>query len=109
MTATEVVGFTGHVLPRGTRPTAADFAGIADPDVIWEDSRWWRFTERTDLHEVRYLEVRADGRTVAIARCCSRRDPGACSSTTRPGWREPQGRWPNRSCSITPIGCAGPN
>ena len=67
MTATHVDGITGHVLPRGARPTAADFAGIADPDIIWEDARWWRFTERTDLHEVRYLEVRAGGRTVAVA------------------------------------------
>ncbi|TQC50913.1 GNAT family N-acetyltransferase [Rhodococcus sp. WS4] len=66
-TPTALDGLTGRVLPRGARPLAADFAGIADPDIIWEDARWWRFTERTDLHEVRYLEVREDGRAVAFA------------------------------------------
>ncbi|MEN0137260.1 MAG: GNAT family N-acetyltransferase [Rhodococcus sp. (in: high G+C Gram-positive bacteria)] len=78
MTAThaDIDGLTGHVLPRGARPAAADFAGIAEPDIIWEDARWWRFTERTDLHEVRYLEVRADGRAVAVAPLLVTERPG---------------------------------
>lgn len=58
--AAEVVG-------PGRRPTAADFPALAAPEVIWEDDRWWRFTERTDLHEVRYLVIREDGDPVAVA------------------------------------------
>ena len=58
---------SGHLLPANARPTSEDFAGLADPDIIWEDARWYRFTERTDLHEVRYLEVREDGQAVALA------------------------------------------
>lgn len=58
---------SGHLLPRDARPTSQDFASLGDPDVIWEDARWWRFTEGTDLHEVRYLEVREDGQAVALA------------------------------------------
>src|SRR5262245_19795576 len=59
--------YSSHLLPPNARPTAQDFAGLADPDIIWEDARWWRFTERTDLHETRYLEVREDGQAVALA------------------------------------------
>ena len=68
--------FSAYVLPPNSRPTARDFAGLADTDVIWEDARWWRFTERTDLHEVRYLEVRQAGRTVAIAPLLITAKPG---------------------------------
>ena len=68
--------YSGHLLPPRTRPSAQDFAGLARPDVIWEDERWWRFTERTDLHEVRYLEVREDGLTVALAPLLITAKPG---------------------------------
>ena len=44
--------YSSHLLPPNARPTSQDFAGLADPDIIWEDARWRRFTERTDLHEV---------------------------------------------------------
>lgn len=75
-TPTYIDGLTAHLLPRGTRPTALDFAGIAEPDIIWEDARWCRFTERTDLHEVRYLELREDGRAVALAPLLFTAQPG---------------------------------
>lgn len=67
---------SGHLLPRYARPTSRDFAGLGDPDIIWEDARWWRFTERTDLHEVRYLEVREDGQAVALAPMLITEKPG---------------------------------
>lgn len=67
---------SGHLLPRYARPTSQDFAGLGDPDIIWEDARWWRFTERTDLHEVRYLEVREDGQAVALAPLLITEKPG---------------------------------
>ncbi|MFJ4031452.1 GNAT family N-acetyltransferase [Streptomyces griseoluteus] len=66
----------GHVLPPGTRPTADDFPALDEPAVIWEDARWWRFTERTDLHEVRYLSVDEGGRTVALAPLLLTREAG---------------------------------
>ncbi|MCQ4120633.1 GNAT family N-acetyltransferase [Rhodococcus tibetensis] len=69
-------GLTAHLLPSGTRPNAPDFAGLAEPDIIWEDARWCRFLERTDLHEVRYLEVREDGQTVALAPLLFTAKPG---------------------------------
>lgn len=69
-------GLTAHLLPAGARPSALDFAGIAEPDIIWEDARWCRFVERTDLHEVRYLEVREDGQTVALAPLLFTAQPG---------------------------------
>lgn len=50
--------FNARVLAPDERPTAADFPSLARPGIIWEDDRWWRFTERTDLHDVRYLAVR---------------------------------------------------
>jgi len=68
--------YTGHLLPPNARPTAQDFAALADPDIIWEDARWWRFTEQTDLHETRYLVVRADGRAVALAPLLITAKPG---------------------------------
>lgn len=49
------------------RPTARQFAGLDDPETIWEDARWRRFTERTDLHRTRYLELREGDRAVALA------------------------------------------
>jgi predicted N-acyltransferase len=67
---------SGHLLPPYARPTSQDFASLGDPDVIWEDARWWRFTERTDLHEVRYLEVREDGQAVALAPLLITEKPG---------------------------------
>ncbi len=67
---------SGHLLPRYARPTSQDFASLGDPDVIWEDARWWRFTERTDLHEVRYLEVREGGQAVALAPLLITEKPG---------------------------------
>jgi uncharacterized protein len=67
---------SGHLLPRYARPTSQDFAGLCDPDIIWEDARWWRFTERTDLHEVRYLQVRENGRVVALAPLLITEKPG---------------------------------
>jgi predicted N-acyltransferase len=67
---------SGHLLPRYARPTSQDFAALGDPDIIWEDARWWRFTERTDLHEVRYLEVREDGQAVALAPLLITEKPG---------------------------------
>lgn len=68
--------YAAHLLPPGARPAARDFAGLADPDIIWEDARWCRFTERTDLHEVRYLEIREDGRAVALAPLLITAKPG---------------------------------
>jgi uncharacterized protein len=59
--------YSSHLLPPNARPTVQDFAGLADPEIIWEDARWCRFTERTDLHEVRYVELRESGRAVALA------------------------------------------
>src|SRR5258707_7627685 len=68
--------YSSHLLPPNARPTSQDFAGLADPDIIWEDARWWRVTERTDLHEVRYLEVRDDGQAVARAPLLITTEPG---------------------------------
>ncbi|MEU1629389.1 GNAT family N-acetyltransferase [Streptomyces sp. NPDC020096] len=59
--------YTARVLPPTARPTAEDFSGLASPDIIWEDARWCRFTERTDLHEVRYLRIQENDRVVALA------------------------------------------
>ena len=59
--------YSAYLLPPGARPTARDYAGLSGPDIIWVDERWWRFTEHTDLHEVRYLEVRHGDRAVALA------------------------------------------
>jgi uncharacterized protein len=58
---------TARLLPPGSRPGPADFPALDGPDLVWEDARWWRFAERTDLHEVRYLEVSACGEVVALA------------------------------------------
>ena len=63
-------------MPPNARPTAQDFAGLAHPDIIWEDERWYRFTERTDLHEVRYLEMREDGQAIALAPLLITAKPG---------------------------------
>jgi uncharacterized protein len=68
--------YSAHLLPPNARPTAQDSAGLADPDILWEDERWYRFTERTDLHEVRYLEIREDGRAVALAPLLITAKPG---------------------------------
>jgi hypothetical protein len=67
---------SGHLLPPDARPTSQDFAGLGRPDIIWEDARWWRFTERTDLHKVRYLEIREDGQAVALAPLLITEKPG---------------------------------
>lgn len=67
---------TGTVLPPGSRPTATDFPALAGPESIWEDARWWRFVERTDLHEVRYLLVTDGDRAVAIAPLLLTREGG---------------------------------
>jgi len=68
--------YSGYLLPPHARPSAQDFAGLARPDIIWEDERWYRFTERTDLHEVRYLEVRQDGQAVGLAPLLITEKPG---------------------------------
>ena len=68
--------YSSHLLPPNARPSSQDFGGLADPDIIWEDERWCRFTERTDLHEVRYLEVREDGQAVALAPLLITAKPG---------------------------------
>lgn len=68
--------YSGNLLAPNARPSAQDFAGLANPDVIWEDERWCRFTERTDLHEVRYLEIRDDCRPVALAPLLITAKPG---------------------------------
>src|ERR1700754_4647352 len=68
--------YSGYLLPPYARPIAQAYAGLARPDIIWEDERWYRFTERTDLHEVRYLEVRQDGQTVALAPLLITAEPG---------------------------------
>jgi uncharacterized protein len=70
------MSYSSHLLPPNTRPTAQDFAGLADPEIIWEDARWWRFTERTDLHEVRCLELRENDRAVALAPLLITTKPG---------------------------------
>lgn len=67
---------SGHLLPPDARPTPQDFAGLGQPDIIWEDARWWRFTERTDLHTVRYLEIRERGQAVALAPLLITQKPG---------------------------------
>jgi len=61
------MSFSAFLLPPGTRPSADDFTGLAHPDTVWQDARWWRYTERTDLHQTRYLEVHEDGQVVALA------------------------------------------
>jgi predicted N-acyltransferase len=68
--------YSSHLLPPNARPSSHDFGGLADPDIIWEDERWRRFTERTDLHEVRYLQVRDDGQAVALAPLLITAKPG---------------------------------
>jgi uncharacterized protein len=68
--------YTYHLLPPNARPAAQDFAGLANPEIIWEDSRWCRFTERTDLHGTRYLEVREGDRAVALAPLLLTEKPG---------------------------------
>ncbi|MEU3920216.1 GNAT family N-acetyltransferase [Streptomyces sp. NPDC029004] len=67
---------TAEVLDPATRPTATDFPALDRPPVIWEDDRWWRFTERTDLHETRYLGVYEEGALVALAPLLVTRDGG---------------------------------
>jgi uncharacterized protein len=67
---------SGHLLPPDARPISQDFAGLGRPDIIWEDARWWRFAERTDLHKVRYLEIREDGHAVALAPLLITQKPG---------------------------------
>lgn len=57
-----------RIVDARTRPAAADFPALERPAVIWEDDRWFRFTERTDLHDTRYLAVyEADETLVALA------------------------------------------
>jgi uncharacterized protein len=70
------MNYSAYLLAPDVRPDAKNFPGLAQPDVIWEDARWWRYTERTDLHQVRYLEVRQDGRAVAIAPLLITAKPG---------------------------------
>jgi hypothetical protein len=101
--------YSSHLLPPNARPTAQDFAGLADPDIIWEDARWCRFTERTDLHETRYIEVREDGQAVAVAPLLITPKPGGLSFTIRPDWLEPPARWRSPSCSTQPTNSAGPS
>ncbi|MFJ3997710.1 GNAT family N-acetyltransferase [Streptomyces parvus] len=68
---------TVRVLGPGERPTAAELPALDRPPVIWEDDRWWRFTERTDLHEAHYLGVYgAGGDLVALAPLLLTRDGG---------------------------------
>jgi hypothetical protein len=67
---------SAHLLAPNVRPTAQDFAGLTEPEIIWEDARWCRFTERTDLHEVRYLEIRENGQAVALASLLITAKPG---------------------------------
>src|SRR5262249_38079476 len=74
--ATTMSYYSGHLLPPDARHTPQDFTGLADPDIIWQAARWWRFTERTDLHQSRYLKVREDGRAVALAPLLITEKPG---------------------------------
>ncbi|MBX9399495.1 GNAT family N-acetyltransferase [Streptomyces sp. TRM72054] len=67
MTWTPDGPYTARLLSPSSRPSARDFAGLDAPDLVWDDARWWRITERTDLHEVHHLEVRENERTVALA------------------------------------------
>ncbi|WP_335938781.1 GNAT family N-acetyltransferase [Streptomyces sp. PTD5-9] len=68
---------TARVLGPADRPTAAGLPALDRPPVIWEDDRWWRFTERTDLHETRYLGVYGpDSGLVALAPLLVTRDGG---------------------------------
>ncbi|GGT16625.1 hypothetical protein GCM10010271_19390 [Streptomyces kurssanovii] len=60
-------GLTAEVLDPAGRPTAAGMPALDRPPVVWEDDRWWRFTERTDLHENHYLAVHDAGVLVALA------------------------------------------
>jgi uncharacterized protein len=68
--------YSAHLLPPNAKPSAREFAGLNSPDIIWVDARWCRFTERTDLHEMRYLEIYEDGRTVALAPLLITAKPG---------------------------------
>ncbi|MGW7578638.1 GNAT family N-acetyltransferase [Streptomyces sp. NPDC054765] len=72
MTATPTVvvqdgAYTARLLPPGHHPAHRDITGDDDPDLIWDDSRWLRFTARTDLHETHCLEVLEADRPVALA------------------------------------------
>jgi uncharacterized protein len=98
---------TGHLSPPNTRPTAQDFAGLGDPDIVWEDARWWRFTERTDLHEVRYLEIRKDGQALALAPLLITAKPGGLLIYDPPRLVGAQARWPSPRCSTHPTTALG--
>ena len=102
--------YSGNLLPPHARPSAQEFAGLARPDIIWEDERWYRFTERTDLHEVRYLEVRQDGQTVAPCAAADHRKAWR-PAVLRPAQTGRNGRRAGRapSCSTHPTNSAGPN
>jgi uncharacterized protein len=101
--------YSAYLLPPDARPTAQDYAGLSGPDIIWEDERWWRFTEHTDLHEVRYLEVRQDDRAVALAPLLITPKPGGLLFYDRPDWPERPARWPSPTCSTQPTNSAGPS
>ncbi|MET9698513.1 GNAT family N-acetyltransferase [Streptomyces sp. NPDC006529] len=69
--------YTATVLDPASRPTAREFPALERPPVIWDDDRWWRFTERTDLHETHYLAVHGpDGSLAALAPLLLTRDGG---------------------------------
>ncbi|WP_405788105.1 GNAT family N-acetyltransferase [Streptomyces sp. NBC_00029] len=59
--------YTARLLPPGHFPQSSDVTGPGGPDLVWDDPRWLRFTARTDLHEVRCLEVLEGQRPVALA------------------------------------------
>ena len=101
--------YSAHLLPPNVRPTAQDFAGLAEPEIIWEDARWCRFTERTDLHEVRYLEIRENDQAVALASLLITAKPGGLLFYDPPRLAERPVRWPSPSCSTRPTNSAGPS
>ena len=65
---------TGELLPAGSFPSTADLPGPDRPGIVWEDRRWWRFVDRTDLHQCRYLRISVGGRPVAMAPLLLTRD-----------------------------------
>ncbi|MFJ3880230.1 GNAT family N-acetyltransferase [Streptomyces sp. NPDC090077] len=70
----ETAPYTARLLPPGHLPQSGGSAGA--PDLVWDDPRWLRFTARTDLHEVRCLEVLEGERPVALATLMVTAKPG---------------------------------
>ncbi|MFI5703023.1 GNAT family N-acetyltransferase [Streptomyces xanthochromogenes] len=59
--------YTARLFAPDDHPEQDDTTGHDERELIWDDTRWLRFTAHTDLHETHCLQVLEGDRPVALA------------------------------------------